>query len=92
MEMNNGLVVLSQGVSCGEGDIILTAGTEANVRCQGIFYSVTFVPALPNGLSFSNETIRGTPTEGSPLTKYSIINRKSVVGTFVLGGSFSYPN
>ena len=79
------LVSLSQGVSCGSGDIVLTMGVNATIKCSGTPASVTITPLLPKGLTFSDGSIIGIPTEGSPLTRYTI-GKKRVLGYFTLGG------
>ena len=79
------LVSLSQGVSCGSGDIVLTMGVNATIQCSGAPSSVTITPFLPKGLTFSDGRIHGTPLEGSPLTRYAI-EKNGVLGYFYLGG------
>lgn len=79
--------VVSQGVSCGTGRIILVAGNETVIVCHGAPSYLTVTPALPKGLVFSEGAIRGTPLVGSPLTEYSLDLRGGSLGSFVLGGS-----
>ena len=79
--------VVSQGVSCGTGDIILVAGNETVIECPGAPSYLTVIPPLPKGLVFSEGAIRGTPLVGSPLTEYSLDLRGGSLGSFVLGGS-----
>ena len=79
------LVSLSQGITCGSGDNILTMGVNATIQCSGTPSSVTITPILPKGLTFSEGSIFGIPTEGSPLTRYTI-GKDRVLGYFTLGG------
>lgn len=79
------LVSLSQGITCGSGDNILTVGVNGTIQCRTAASSLTFVPPLPKGLTFSDGSIHGIPTEGSPLTRYTI-GTDRVLGYFTLGG------
>ena len=79
------LVSLSQGITCGSGDNILTMGVNATIKCKTAASSLTFIPPLPKGLTFSEGSIFGIPTEGSPLTRYTI-GKDRVLGYFTLGG------
>lgn len=78
-------VSLSQGITCGSGDNILTVGVNGTIQCRTAASSLTFVPPLPKGLTFSDGSIHGIPTEGSPLTRYTI-GTDRVLGYFTLGG------
>ena len=83
--INSLLVSLSQGITCGSGDNILTVGVNGTIQCRTAASSLTFVPPLPKGLTFSDGSIHGIPTEGSPLTRYTI-GTDRVLGYFTLGG------
>lgn len=60
-------------------------GVNATIKCKTAASSLTFIPPLPKGLTFSDGSIHGTPLEGSPLTRYAI-EKNRVLGYITLGG------
>lgn len=72
-------------IVCGSNSIIATVGVEMNVTCTSTGFA-SISPVLPKGLTFSNNVIRGTPTEPVPITSYTITTQRDS-GTFTIGGS-----
>ena len=82
---SSSVAAFADSIVCDSGTIVLTSGVARNISCTNVVRSPTITPSLPQGLYFANGQICGTPTEGSPMTMYTIVSRQNY-GTFSLGG------